>query len=213
MCPITSIGVLLDSKLNISTAGIYNGSIITKVMDKSNSIIFSDSIEIQKDGIIISEGLKVGTNGKEASSLKGKFIFENSSQIHYSVRMDENIIKEFDNARFGANFPHMISKLNTGVLWNWPSANHTDFIRNEIINHPIGLLYNDSIIVADRLVVDNFNNSVFYDVFLIKRNTDSDSDEKISFKIEPLSFSYEPIFRINLHFLKYIIILGVEMLK
>ena len=32
-------GVLLDTKLNIKVIGNYKGSIITKVLDKNNSII------------------------------------------------------------------------------------------------------------------------------------------------------------------------------
>ena len=208
-------GILLDTKLNVKVIGNFKGSIITKVLDKNNSIIFSDSIEITDDSIEI-QGLKIGAGGKLASSIQGKFVFKDTSKIHFSVKIDEEIIQMFDSARFGASFPYMISLLNTHLLYNSGTKhkiNHTDFVLGEIINHPIGLSYNDSIIVGDRLVIDNFKNAIIYDAFIIKRNSVSDSDETISFKNEPLEIVYEPIFRMNINFFEYIINLGVENLK
>jgi hypothetical protein len=206
-------GVLLDKKLNIKVIGNFKGSIITKVLDKNNSIIFSDAIKITDNNIEI-KGLKIGTGGKLANSNQGNFIFKDTSKIHYSVKIDEETIQMFDGARFGASFPYMISLLNTHLLLdNKHKINHTDFVLGEIINHPIGLSYNDSIIVGDRLVIDNFKNAIFYDAFIIKRNSVSDSDETISFENEPLEIVYEPIFRMNINFFEYIINLGVENLK
>jgi len=86
-------------------------------------------------------------------------------------------------------------------------------VLGEIINHPIGLSYNDSIIVGDRLVIDNFKNAIIYDAFIIKRNSVSDSDENISFENDLLEVVYEPILRMNINFFTYIINLGVENLK
>lgn len=206
-------GVLLDTKLNTKIIGNFKGSIITKVRDKNNSIIFSDAIKIKED-IIEIQGLKIGASGKLASSTQGKFIFKDTTKIHYSVKIDEEIIQMFDSARFGASFPYMISLLNTHLLLdNKNKINHTDFVLGEIINHPIGLSYNDSIIVGDRLVIDNFKNAMIYDAFIIKRNSVSDSDETISFENELLEVVYEPILRMNIHFFTYIINLGVENLK
>ena len=206
-------GVLLDTKLNIKVIGNYKGSIITKVLDKNNSIIFSDAIKIKEDRIEI-QGLKIGTGGKLASSIQGKFVFKDTSKIHFSVKIDEEIIQMFDSARFGASFPYMISLLNTHLLLdNNRKINHTDYVLGEIINHPIGLSYNDSIIVGDRLVIDNFKNAIIYDAFIIKRNSVSDSDEKISFENDLLEVVYEPILRMNINFFTYIINLGVENLK
>jgi hypothetical protein len=206
-------GVLLDTKLNIKVIGNFKGSIITKVLDKNNSIIFSDAIEITEDMIEI-QGLKIGTGGKLANSIQGKFVFKDTSKIHYSVKIDEEIIQMFDSARFGASFPYMISLLNTHLLLdNNYKINHTDYVLGEIINHPIGLSYNDSIIVGDRLVIDNFKNAIIYDAFIIKRNSVSDSDETISFENDLLEVVYEPILRMNINFFTYIINLGVENLK
>lgn len=206
-------GVLLDTKLNTKVIGNFKGSIITKVRDKNNSIIFSDAIKITED-IIEIQGLKIGVSGKLASSIQGKFVFSDTTKIHFSVKIDEEIIHMFDSARFGASFPYMISLLNTHLLLdNKNKINHTDFVLGEIINHPIGLSYNDSIIVGDRLVIDNFKNAMIYDAFIIKRNSVSDSDETISFENELLEVVYEPILRMNIHFFTYIINLGVENLK
>jgi hypothetical protein len=206
-------GVLLDTKLNTKIIGNFKGSIITKVRDKNNSIIFSDAIKIKED-IIEIQGLKIGASGKLASSTQGKFIFKDTTKIHYSVKIDEEIIQMFDSARFGTSFPYMISLLNTHLLLdNKNKINHTDFVLGEIINHPIGLSYNDSIIVGDRLVIDNFKNAMIYDAFIIKRNSVSDSDETISFENELLEVVYEPILRMNINFFTYIINLGVENLK
>ncbi len=206
-------GVLLDTKLNTKVIGNFKGSIITKVRDKNNSIIFSDAIKITED-IIEIQGLKIGVSGKLASSIQGKFVFKDTTKIHFSVKIDEEIIHMFDSARFGASFPYMISLLNTHLLLdNKNKINHTDFVLGEIINHPIGLSYNDSIIVGDRLVIDNFKNAMIYDAFIIKRNSVSDSDETISFENELLEVVYEPILRMNIHFFTYIINLGVENLK
>lgn len=206
-------GVLLDTKLNIKVIGSFKGSIITKVLDTNNSIIFSDAIEIAEDKIEI-QGLKIGTGGKLANSIQGKFVFKDTSKIHYSVKIDEEIIQMFDSARFGASFPYMISLLNTHLLLdNKYKINHTEYVLGEIINHPIGLSYNDSIIVGDRLVIDNFKNAIIYDAFIIKRNSVSDSDETISFENDLLEVVYEPILRMNINFFTYIINLGVENLK
>jgi hypothetical protein len=206
-------GILLDTKLNIKVIGNFKGSIITKVLDKNNSIIFSDAIKIKEDRIEI-QGLKIGTGGKLASSIQGKFVFKDTSKIHFSVKIDEEIIQMFDSARFGTSFPYMISLLNTHLLLdNNRKINHTDYVLGEIINHPIGLSYNDSIIVGDRLVIDNFKNAIIYDAFIIKRNSVSDSDETISFENDLLEVVYEPILRMNINFFTYIINLGVENLK
>jgi len=200
--------VLINSKSNILKIGFHKGSIISRINDKDNSIIFSDFIEISEHKVIL-EGLTLGVKGAFPISFKGKFVYKTHGDIAYSVRMNEDIISSFDQARFNTSFPYMISLLNTQLLYHASSkdpVNHLNFVRGEIINHPIVLLYNDSILVGDRIVVDNQGYPVFYDAFLIKNSESAESSE-------PMSFSYEPIFRMNIHFIKYILILGVEMLK
>jgi hypothetical protein len=210
--------VLVDTSLNILKEGLFRGSIITKMRDKSNSIIFSDKIEIIKEGStgkIITQGLRLRVIDGYAESIPITFSNQPIDQIHYSVKLPDDIVEEFDKARFNTNFPSMIEMLNTHLLYNYNREhprNHLEFVKGEIVNHPISLLYNDSIIVSDRIVVDDVGYPIFYDAFIIKRNSTSDTDE-VSFTEEEISFSYEPIFRINIHFIKYIIILGVEMLK
>ena len=200
--------LILDSKLNIIYKGIHNGSIVTKLNDDKGSIIFSDTISIAED-LISLEGLKIGIVGNSAFADKGKFEIQDLSSISYSVKMDDEIVEMFDNARFGLSFPFMISFLNTRLLYydhNEYAVNHADFVIGEIINHPIALFKDNSILVADRLVVDSLKEMVFYDAFTIDRSGFTSNKD-------PISFVYEPIYRIEIENLKYVIILGVEVLK
>lgn len=200
--------LILDSKLNIIYKGIHNGSIVTKLNDDKDSIIFSDTISIAED-LISLEGLKIGIVGNSAFADKDKFEIQDLSTISYSVKMDDEIVEMFDNARFGLSFPFMISFLNTRLLYydhNEYAVNHADFVIGEIINHPIALFKDNSILVADRLVVDSLKEMVFYDAFTIDRSGFTSNKD-------PISFVYEPIYRIEIENLKYVIILGVEVLK
>ncbi len=202
-------GILIDLKNDVILKGIFSGSIITRINDYANSIIFSDSIEISDEFVII-EGLKVGYKGKLAISNKGKYTFRNHNDILYSVKINEEITQMFDSARFNTSFPYMISHLNTSILFNSLAEepiNHIDFVRGEILNHPIGLLFNDSIIIGDRMVIDFQGYPVFYDSILISRKSHNEPDD------DPIDFSYEPIRRLDINYIKYLIILGVEMLR
>lgn len=200
--------LLFDSRLNISQTGTHIGSIITILDDNAQSMIFSDKIDIMDDKIVL-EGLKVGVKEKAALCYKGKFTCK-KKDIIFSVKIDDYIVEQFENERFNASFPYMISVLNTHLLFRnseETKVNHLDFVQGEILNHPIGLLFNNSIIVGDRLVVDNLKYPVFYDAFLVSRKAyDAQPSELIE-------VSYEPIRRLDINFIKYIIILGVEMLK
>ncbi|MBN2157129.1 MAG: hypothetical protein JW776_13880 [Candidatus Lokiarchaeota archaeon] len=205
--PSSIQNLLLDSENRILQTGFHKGSIITKLKDGQNSIVFSDTIDISEDLSKI-DGLKVGVNGDLAIAEKG--VFEISkSKILYSVKMDKEIVKTFDKARFNTSFPYITAFLHTSCLYNYSQKhpiNHLDFVRGEILSHPVALLYHNSILVGDRAVIDDQGYPVFYNAFLIQRSESSQPEELIS-------FTYEPIFRMNIHFIKWIIILGVEMLK
>jgi hypothetical protein len=200
--------ILFDCDHNILKIGKHKGSVLTKLTTKENSIIFSDSIEIT-DNLINTEGLMVGVKANRATADKGQFTV-NLKNIRYIVRISEEIIKTFEKERFNASFPYMISLLNTSLLFNSTNninVNHLDFVKGEILNHPIALLFNDSMIVGDRLVTDDLQHPVFYDAFLVSRKAYDASKEEL------FEFSYEPIRRLDVNFIKYILILGVEMLK
>ncbi len=199
--------LLLDSENRILQTGFHKGSIITKLKDGNNSIIFSDTIDISED-ISKVDGLRVGVDGETAIAEKGEFEIHKST-ILYSVKMDKEIVQTFDKARFNTSFPYITAFLHTSCLYNYSlkhPTNHLDFVRGEILSHPVALLYNDGILVGDRAVIDDKGYPVFYNAFLIQRTESSDPEELIT-------FTYEPIFRMNIHFIKWIIILGAEMLK
>lgn len=214
-----SENILIDSRLGILRKGNYRGSIVTKITDNANSIIFSDNIKITDGSEIIIEGLKVGVEKDKAVSVNGQFRFDSVYDIAYSYKLDKKIIDAFDKARFNATFPYMISFLNTKLLYHYSKeypVDHRDFVIGEIINHPIGLLYNDSVILGDRIVVDSEGYPVFYDAFIVKKNILTgalNGGSSKYFEIPPIEADYEPIMRMNIHFIKYILILGVEMLK
>ena len=199
--------LLLDSENKILQTGFHKGSIITKLKDGNNSIVFSDSIEISED-ISKIDGLRVGTDGELAIAEKGEFEVHKST-ILYSVKMDSEIVKTFDKARFNTSFPYITAFLHTSCLYNYSTVhavNHLDFVRGEILSHPVALLHRDGILVGDRAVIDDQGYPVFYNAFLIQRTGSSNPEDLVA-------FAYEPIFRMNIHFIKWIIILGVEMLK
>jgi hypothetical protein len=85
-------------------------------------------------------------------------------------------------------------------------VNHLDFVKGEILSHPIALLHHNGILVGDRAVIDDQGYPVIYNAFLVQRSESSRPEEI-------LSITYEPIIRMNIHFFKWIIILGAEMLK
>jgi hypothetical protein len=199
--------LLVDSEKGILQTGIHEGSIITKLKDGHKSLVFSDSINIAEDRSII-DGLKIGMDGLTAFSQKGEVEIARSD-ILYSVKIDKEIVKTFDKERFNTNFPDITTFLHTSCLFHYSTknpVNHLDFVKGEIISHPIALLYHDGILVGDRAVVDDSGYPVFYNSFLIQRSESSRLEDFIS-------ITYEPIFRMNIHFFKWIIILGAEMLK
>jgi len=87
-----------------------------------------------------------------------------------------------------------INDLKNGV-------NHLDFFTGEILKNPISMIRN-SIIVADRVVIDDNGDPVFYDCLIVGRDKNDD-----------LNISYEPIINVDDKVVEYIIILGIEELK
>ncbi len=200
--------ILYDSLKNRKVIGEFTGSIISKCHDK---IIFSDNLKIfDSEGISISQGLIVGfednDNKKIAFSKTSDFNWSDLklSPLEYSILIPENTMERYDKEQFSDDFPYTINLLHTaGLHLNDPEfqINHLDFFKDEILKNPVALITN-GIIVADRVVIDQNGDPVFYDCLIIGRD---ENDE--------LNVSYESFINVDDKVVKYIIILGVEELK
>ena len=200
--------VLFDSLNKKISHGTYTGSIISKCEDK---IIFSDNMTISNsDEISISQGLVIGfdeVNEKTtAFSKKSDFAWRNleESSLEYSVLISENIVDQYNREQFTDDFPFTINLLHTaGLYLNHADVeiNHLDFFKNEILKNPVTLIEN-GIIMADRVVINEIGDPVFYDSIIVGRD---DKDE--------IKVSYETFVNVDDKNVLYIIILGIEELK
>ena len=202
--------VLFDTIKQLKVQGEYKGSIITKCLDPEDSIIFSDNIKItEENGIRIKEGLKVGFdldyNKKKAFSKKQDFYWEDfTSSLEYSVKIPDEIMQTYSEGQFSDAFPFTLNLLHTAGLYLNDykfGINHLDFFAGEILKNPVTLILH-GILIADRVVINDDGDPVFYDCLIVGR------DEN-----EELNVSYEPITNVDDVLLKYIIILGIEELK
>ena len=112
----------------------------------------------------------------------------------------------YGEGQFSDAYPYTLNKLNTATLYfddYGYKINHLDFFKGEMLKNPIALVGN-GVIVADRVVIDERIDPVFYDCLIVGR------DEN-----ENLSVSFEPYMNVkkSLTHVKYIIILGIEELK
>ncbi|MFX0167052.1 MAG: hypothetical protein ACFE9V_17155 [Candidatus Hodarchaeota archaeon] len=200
--------VLYDSLNNTISNGIFTGSIISKYEDK---IIFSDNIVISNSNeISINQGLIVGFKEKNdkiiAFSKKSDIIWKNLNELplDYSILISENTIEQYNREQFTDDFPFTINLLHTAGLYLNDSEyqiNHLDFFKDEILKNPVSLIEN-GIIMADRVVINEKGDPVFYDSIIIGR------DEKDELKV-----SYETFVNVDDKNVLYIIILGIEELK
>ena len=200
--------VLYDALKERKVIGEFTGSIISKCHDK---IIFSDNIKISaSEGISISQGLLAGfkedNNKKIAFSRKSDFNWSDLkfSPLEYSILIPENTMERYDKEQFSDDFPYTINLLHTaGLYLNEPESqiNHLDFFKDEILKNPVSLI-TKGIIVADRVVIDQNGDLVFYDCIIVGRDKD-----------EELNVSYESFINVDDKVIEYIIILGIEELK
>lgn len=200
--------ILYDSLNNKLSNGKFTGSIISKCKDK---IIFSDNITISNSSeISISQGLIVGFEEKDekitAFSKKSDFTWKNLEEtpLEYSVLISEKIVEQYNQEQFTDDFPFTINLLHTAGLYLNDAGlkiNHLDFFKDEILRNPVSLIDN-GIIMADRVVINEMGDPVFYDSIIVGRD---DNDE--------IKVSYETFVNVDDKNVLYIIILGIEELK
>jgi hypothetical protein len=198
--------VLYDALKNRINYGNFHGSIISKCQD---NIIFSDNLTISNsEEISISQGLIVGFEDRErkltAFSKKSDFSWKNIEEtpLEYAVLISENIMEQYNKEQF--QFPFTISLCHTAGLYlnnNRGEIDHLDFFKNEILKNPVSLI-EKGIIMADRVVINEKGDPVFYDCIIAGR----DSDDEIK-------ASYELFVNIDDKNVLFIIILGTEELK
>jgi hypothetical protein len=204
--------ILFDSVKGIQLEGEFEGSIITRCKDDNNSIIFSDNLKISNsEGIFIVNGFRVGFeldyNKKSAFSRKIEAQwYEDFESIEYSILISEDIMQIYGEGQFSDAFPYTLNKLNTAALYLDDyryGINHLEFFKGEMLRNSITLV-GDGVIVADRVVIDERIDPVFYDCLIVGRDENED-----------LSVSFEPYMNVkkSLTNVKYIIILGIEELK
>ncbi|TXT61732.1 MAG: hypothetical protein BAJALOKI2v1_10002 [Promethearchaeota archaeon] len=201
--------IIYDAVNGIINPGSYKGSIISKF--KNERIIFSDNIEVTPTVINIINGLLVGLKEtkpleKEAFSEKSKVIvYKNQSQLEYSIKIPEKIIKQFDEGRFSESFPFTINLLHSAILYyknpEYKRIDHLDFFKGEIVKNPVAVISN-GVCLGDRVVINQDGDPVFYDTLIIGRN-----------EYDELLVSYEPFLNIDDELFEYIVILGTESLE
>ena len=200
--------VLYDSLNNKLSNGKFTGSIISKCKDK---IIFSDNITISNSNeISISQGLIVGFEEEDekitAFSKKSDFLWKNLEEtpFEYSVLISENTVEQYNQEQFTDDFPFTINLLHTAGLYLNDAlfkVNHLDFFKDEILKNPVSLIEN-GIIMADRVVINEMGDPVFYDCIIVGRD-----------EINMIKVSYETFVNVDDKNVLYIIILGIEELK
>jgi len=198
--------VIYDALNNRITYGSFTGSIISKCQDK---IIFSDNLTISNsEEISISQGLVVGfeDSDKNASAFSKKSDFSWNSfketPLEYAVLVSENIMEQYNKDQFP--FPFTISLCHTAGLYlnnNKGEIDHLDFFKNEILQNPVSLIEN-GIIMADRVVINEKGDPVFYDCIIVGRDEDDE-----------IKASYELFVNVDDKNVLFIIILGIEELK
>jgi hypothetical protein len=200
--------VLFDPLKNTISNGEFTGSIISKCQDK---IIFSDNITISDSEVIsISQGLIVGFEEKHnkltACSRKSDFFWKDlkNSPLEYSILISEDTMDRYNKEQFTDDFPFTINLLHTaGLFLNNKSCriNHLDFFKDEILKNPVSIIEN-GIIMADRVVINELGDPVFYDCIIVGRDDNDD-----------IKVSYETFVNVDDKNVLFIIILGIEELK
>lgn len=200
---------IFDARNGITRPGSYAGAIVTRLKDFYDSIIISDNVAITGDILHVDKGLLVGFEKTEAFSrpvtIETSIGNGGPGTVDYVFRVGDEIIEQFDQGSFSNAFPYTLSFLHSAGILKIDEAhavNHLDFVRGEILARPVArYLQNAQITFADRLVVDQRGDPVFYNCFHIRRGDACVSAE------------YEPIATVDEQALRYLLIIGSETLK
>jgi hypothetical protein len=114
----------------------------------------------------------------------------------------ENIMEQFNKEQFP--FPFTISLCHTAGLYlnsDNGEVDHLDFFKNEILKNPVSLI-EKGIIMADKVVINEKGDPVFYDCIIVGRD-----------EAEEIKASYEFFVNIDDKNVSFIIILGIEELN
>ncbi len=199
--------IIYDIIKGIKLNGEFEGSIISKC--RNSSLIFSDNAVIDGDTIQVKNGFEVGFkldfNKKIAYSTKMDFntTFD-ELDLKYSVLIHQETMDQYDEGQFSDAFPFTLNLLHTAGLFLNDfkySIDHLDFFKGEILKNPVASITN-GICVADRVVIDQNGDPVFYDCLIVGRDRNDD-----------LNVSYEPLVFVDDKVVEFIIILGFESLK
>ena len=195
--------VIIDKYQNYIRIGEYSGGILTKLVGSTNTLIFSENLIITEDPpLFTANGLHIWFEEGKIQSKEMETKITDFSQIDYCVQLKPELVKEFDSARFSAHYPHIVRLLHTACLFldtDPYKIDHLEFVSGEILNKPVGITNNNGIILADRLVIDEKRQLIFYDCLLIGRQEN-----------QQIKQSYEHFLTIPLEFLSSLILLGNE---
>jgi hypothetical protein len=194
--------IVFDSKTDTKNFGSFHGAVIAKYNGDFPEIVFSDNIQFDESGFRI-KGLHLGLRENKGYSIEQEdFVQDVGNRIDYCVVVPPSVVEEFDNARFNASFPNIVRFLHTACVYadnpNFP-LNHLEFVQGEILNRPVAVNKNGSLIVADRLVVTEMGTPIFYDAIMIER-----------FENGITNISYEPFANMEIDEIQYILLIGAE---
>lgn len=206
--------VIFDKSIGICHPGEYNGGIILKLQHPTVKLIFSDHITLSESSIDVS-GLAVGITHGKAFSTEQNLHLDSLNDIVYIVKLEQEIVKEFDNARFSAIYPNIVRFLHTAILYHnsrEPKIDHLDFVAGEILHRPVALLKNHGVIIGDRLVGDEDFQLVFYDCIIIGGIPSNLQELGVPLPINESSImiSYEHFMMFPIEQIESIFLLGTE---
>jgi hypothetical protein len=195
--------VIFDKNQKLKNYGEYSGGILTKLVGSTNSLIFSENLILSEDPPnLVVKGLHVFFSKGKIHSKEIESVINDFDRIDYSIKLNPELVAEFDSGRFTAHYPHIVRFLQTACLYldaDPYKIDHLEFVEGEILNRPVGITHDNGIILGDRLVIDEKGQLIFYDCLLIGRGEQS-----------LIGQSYEHFSRVPLKFLSSLILLGNE---
>ncbi len=195
--------VIFDKNQKLEKFEEYSGGIITKLVGSTNALIFSENLMLSEESLSLKvSGLHIWFEEGKIHSKETESVITDFDKIDYCIQLNPELIKDFDEGRFMAHFPHIVRLLHTACLYldaDPYKIDHLEFVAGEILNRPVGITKNNGIILGDRLVIDEKGQLIFYDCLLIGRG-----------KHSQIAQSYEHFLTVPLSFLSSLILLGNE---